>query len=127
VSLLLALSAYESGWGESRQATRDNNPLGITPNGFTPVRFASVADAWKAFAQEYAPRLQGVKTDAQKFTALMELDNRHVYGPTFGGDHRGSYNSANLDWPDGVQNEVASIEKRLPDWIARTSQSGHRK
>lgn len=127
VSLLLALSAFESNWGESSQAILDNNPLGITPNGKTGVRFASIADACKAFAKEYAPRLRGIENDAKKFTALMELDNRHVHGSKTGGDHRGSYNSVNPDWPSRVQALVASIDKHLPEWIAKTRPSGNKK
>jgi len=125
VSLLLGISALESSWSRSPQALNEHSPFGATPNGKTPIHYKSIADAWLAWGQQFGPRIYGVGSDAQIFTSRLELDNRHVDGPTFGPDYKGSYNSVNAKWQPEVQGLISSVRRRLPEWSGNSSQSGH--
>jgi RHS repeat-associated protein len=116
VSLVLGVSAYESDWAQSSQARNHNNPFGFTPDGQTPVTFSSVDSAWDKWGSTFGGRVSGVGGDTDRFTSNLLLDNRRIYGPTIGGDYRGSYNSVNPDWGNNVKATVRSVQRRMSQW-----------
>jgi hypothetical protein len=116
VALLLGVSALESGWSTNNQTREVNNPFGATPDGVTPIPFKSIGDAWKYWGRTFGPRVLNVGSDASRFVDNLLLDNRNVYGPTVGGDRRGSYNSVNPDWRPDVLGTIEGVRRRLPRW-----------
>ncbi|HXZ01135.1 MAG TPA: hypothetical protein VEI03_14130 [Stellaceae bacterium] len=118
-TLLLGLSAHESGWGKPENNYAKNlNPFGATPLGDSTsgLRFQSYRDAWQAWARTFGPRVAGVGSDAAAFLRNLEYDNRRVYGPTIGGNYRGAYNSEDENWKKGVAEAIAGVRRRLPLW-----------
>lgn len=117
VSLLLGLAAHESGWGTNRQTREDYDPLGLTPNGRTSNHYGSLAKAWQDWGRLWGPRVQGIGDDASKFIDRLAMDNEATTGPTFGGDHRASYNPNRDDWAKKVAATIKSVRRRLPAWL----------
>ncbi|WP_428249807.1 phage head spike fiber domain-containing protein [Ferrovibrio sp.] len=116
VSFLLGLSAYESGWGTSSFYLNNNNPFGATPNGRDSLIYSSLDKAWEDFAKTWGGRIKGVGSDVDAFILNLSLDNRSVYGPTIGGDFRGSYNSVNTVWSSTLRGVIQSVQSRLSSW-----------
>jgi hypothetical protein len=121
VSLPLGLSAFESGWGDSRMSAARHNPFGATPNGTTGVRYKSIDSAWDNWGRQWGPRIQGTGTDPAAFVRELLKDNRKVIGGT---DQRGPYNTLKTstkgspDWLPGTLGAIAGVRKRLPVWLA---------
>ena len=117
-TLLLGLSALESGWGRSRIARTLNNPYGQTPDGNTPDKFSSFDEAWEKWGEKYGPRVKDAGSNADEFLERLGLNNERVYGPTIGGDRRRPYNSVNPDWKRDVGNTIGTVRRILPRWLA---------
>lgn len=125
-ALLLGLSAEESSWGRPKAPDnkpnnnyiRNHNPLGLTPGGdkTSGLSFPSFRAAWQAWESMYGPRVAGLGNDAVAFTRNLSYDNRHVYGPTIGGDYRGAYNPEEQGWKSRVSGTIEGVRKRLPRW-----------
>jgi hypothetical protein len=114
--LLLGLSAFESGWGTSRQATMQNNPFGATPRGdaTSGLSYPSLAAAWRNWNVQWGPRIQGIGSDAQSFVNRLLQDNRNS---TTGVDRRGAYNSEERRWRGDVLRTIQSVRNRFGTWM----------
>lgn len=120
-TLLLGVAALESGYGTNSDATKRNNPLGLRPDGRTPIAFPSIQAAWDEWGREWGPRVLGVGGDVGTFLDQLQQDNRTLFGPTRGGDYRGPYNSEQFQpgeksWKERVPGTIAGVRKRLPLW-----------
>jgi hypothetical protein len=117
-ALLLGLSAHESTWGTSKMALDKHNPFGATPQGDNTagLSYPSFSAAWQAWARRWGPRVQNVGSNADAFLNALGADNRHVYGPTVGGDRHGGYNTDDLKWHDHVKGAIQGVRRRLPRW-----------
>jgi hypothetical protein len=115
-TLLLGVAALESSYGTSDDAQKQNNPLGMRPNGHTPVAFPSTEAAWEEWGRQFGPRVLGLGGDVATFLNRLQEDHRQIYGPTQGGDYRGPYNTENALWKRDVAGTIAGIRRRLPLW-----------
>lgn len=89
-TLSLGVAALESGYGTSKDAHYQNNPLGMRPDSHTPVAFPSTEAVWDEWGRQFGPRVLGVGSDATRFLDRLQEDHRNVYGPTQGADYRGA-------------------------------------
>jgi len=80
------------------------------------LRYSSYQAAWEQWAKDWGGRVMGIGSDANAFVTNLLRDNRGIFGPTIGGDHRGAYNSEDPDWKDKVLRTIQSVRKRLPLW-----------
>jgi hypothetical protein len=119
-SLLLGLSALESGWGTRSMYINKNNPFGATPGGDSTagLGYSSYSAAWNSWGAMWGPRVSGVGSNVNEFTGNLTEDNRGVFGAV---DPRGSYNSENFGWPNSVATTVNSVQARLPGALAAFS------
>ncbi|MBV8537669.1 MAG: glucosaminidase domain-containing protein [Alphaproteobacteria bacterium] len=115
-TLLLGVAALESGYGQNRDAREQNNPLGMRPDGKTPITFPSTEAAWKEWGREFGPRVLGVGKDVGTFLDRLQEDHRTLYGPTRGGDYNGPYISVDPDWKKKVAGTITGVRQRLPIW-----------
>lgn len=120
-TLLLGVAALESGYGTNSDAMKRNNPLGLRPDGQTPISFPSTQAAWDEWGREWGPRVLGIGGDVGTFLDRLQQDNRTLFGPTRGGDYRGPYNSEQFstdqpDWKTRVAGTIAGVRQRLPLW-----------
>jgi Mannosyl-glycoprotein endo-beta-N-acetylglucosaminidase len=115
-TILLGLSAYESGWGRSRAATRRHNPFGATPKGDATagLSFSSNFEAWKWWDSHYGPRIDGSGSNVDAFLDSLLVDNK---GSTTAVDRRGSYNSENPKWKGDVKDVIQDVRDRWGDWL----------
>jgi flagellum-specific peptidoglycan hydrolase FlgJ len=114
VNMLLGLSALESRWSTSPQARNNNNTIGATPDGKTPVFYPSIAAAWEKWGEQWGPRIAGVGDDADLFTTRLQTDNRRAVGAV---DRRGKYNSATPEaWKKQVMDTIDSVRRRMAKW-----------
>jgi RHS repeat-associated protein len=125
VSLLLGLSAAESGWGTSTMYRNQYNPFGFTPSGDRTrgLTFQSYESAWNAWGRTYGPRVQGVGADANLFVDRLLINNQGLRQPTVGGDSRGPYNSlvapaGDPNWRAKTLGTITGVRRRLSDWNA---------
>ncbi|HEX9466127.1 MAG TPA: glucosaminidase domain-containing protein [Alphaproteobacteria bacterium] len=88
-TLILGVAALESGYGKNRDAAKANNPLGMRPDGHTPIEFPSGEAAWNEWGRQFGPRVLGIGSDADTFLDRLLEDHRSIYGPVRGGDYRG--------------------------------------
>jgi RHS repeat-associated protein len=119
-TLLLGLSALESGWGSSSQARNQFNPFGATPGGDSTagLGYSSYSSAWNSWGNSWGARVNGVGSDTSAFLNALLWDNR---GFSAAVDQRGSYNSENPLWSASVANTIASVQARLPGALAAFS------
>jgi hypothetical protein len=120
-TLPLGVAAVESAYGTSDDAQKQNNPLGMRPNGHTPIAFPSTEAAWEEWGRQFGPRVLGVGGDVATFLSRLQEDHRQIYGPTQGGDYRGPYNNEPVQpdepsWKDRVAGTIAGVRRRLPLW-----------
>jgi flagellum-specific peptidoglycan hydrolase FlgJ len=114
VNLLLGVAALESKWSTSIQARFQNNPIGATPDGSTPVSYPTIAAAWEAWGKQWGPRIVGVGDDAGLFTTRLLTDNRKAVGAV---DRRGRYNSVTpAAWKKQVMDTAESVRRRMARW-----------
>jgi RHS repeat-associated protein len=113
---LLGLSAYESDWATSPMAVQRNNPTGQTPRGdaTSGLRYPSFAAGWQHWNVMWGPRIVGASTP-EEFLDRLSVDNRRVQG---GVDTRGSYNSENPLWRQGVLATISSVAHRWGAYMA---------
>jgi hypothetical protein len=117
-TLLLGVAALESGYGTSKDAQQSNNPLGMRPDGHTPIGFPSTGAAWDEWGSQFGPRVLGVGRDADTFLDRLLEDHRSIFGPVRGGDYRGPYIDPQVDpnWKEKVAGTIKGVRQRLPRW-----------
>jgi RHS repeat-associated protein len=118
-TLLLGLSAWESGYGSSRQYREQSNPFGATPLGGRSrgLTYRNFNDAWVDWGRDWGSRVFGVGSNAELFVDRLLIDNRGGGGT----DNRGAYNSlvapaGDPNWPAGVLGTIAGVRGRYPQW-----------
>lgn len=125
-SLLLGLTAGESGWGSNDDTISHNNPFGLRKQGKVPLDYPSLDKAYDQWGNMWGPRVQGVGSDGNRFINALQQTDQHGYGTAVG-----SYNSEvspDIDggrpgagWEQLVGGSIAGVQKRLPSWIYRRS------
>jgi RHS repeat-associated protein len=117
-TMLLGLSALESGWGTSRQATTQNNPFGATPGGDASpgISYSSFGAAWDRWNVEWGLRIAGTGSNTNSFISNLLQDNRNAAGAV---DRRGSYNSESSNWGAEVRRTINSIRRRWAQWLVK--------
>ena len=116
-TLLLGLSALESGWGSSPMYRNQNDPFGATPGGDATagLSYPSFSAAWNSWGTMWGPRVNGVGSDVSAFTTALTQNNQ---GNPNAVDQRGSYNFEDFMWPYKVGSVVNSVRARLPGALA---------
>lgn len=77
-TLLLGLSALETGWGTSSMYVNQSNPFGATPGGDSTagLSYPSYSAAWNSWGAMWGPRVYGVGSNVSAFTGALTQDNR---------------------------------------------------
>jgi RHS repeat-associated protein len=119
-SLLLGLSALETGWGSSSMYRNQFNPFGATPRGDSTsgLSYPSYSAAWSSWGTQWGSRVNGVGSDSSAFVNALLYDNR---GFSAAVDQRGSYNSENPLWSASVTATIGSVQARLAGALATVS------
>jgi RHS repeat-associated protein len=117
-SLLVGLSALESGWGSSAMYRNQNDPFGATPNGTDGVTYSSYSSAWNNWGSQWGARVTNVGSNTSAFVGNLLMNNQGRPGAV---DQRGSYNSVNPGWGGSVTATIGSVQARLPDALAAFS------
>lgn len=115
-TLILGVSAGESGWGTSRMARTQNNPFGATPQGdaTSGISYSSGWGAWTRWHVEWGPRIYGTGGNMDAFLTRLLIDNRTAKNAV---DIRGSYNSENPNWRSEMVGSIKGVRARYGDWL----------